>query len=214
MTRSLIYAAGALAIAIVIGVSYVLNFGLYPRFFDIEWDEEVQFHDGRVIVVHVKNSYERQRATLERYEETAIVFRQKEVTFELESGLHTFRTRMPLAYLGQFGKRWYVVISGQGPYGNHPDEMPTHWGNDFTKLEQRLAVFQDGAFRPIRWEDAPPLLARMNLLPSAFRRELLSWSGSRVTLAQKKNFEDSNPVPNPLTFALPIRMDKTKGAKE
>ena len=31
----------------------------YDQFFDIEWDEEVLLHDGRVIWVHVKRTFER-----------------------------------------------------------------------------------------------------------------------------------------------------------
>jgi hypothetical protein len=31
---------------------------IWPREFDLEWDEEVQLHDGRVIVVHLKHTYE------------------------------------------------------------------------------------------------------------------------------------------------------------
>lgn len=38
---------------------YALKIGFYPRNFDLQWDEEVQLHDGRIIVVHVKHFYER-----------------------------------------------------------------------------------------------------------------------------------------------------------
>lgn len=58
MKRGIRYTIGGLAIAAVLGLTYVLNFGLYPRYFDITWDEEVQLHDGRMIVVHVKRTFE------------------------------------------------------------------------------------------------------------------------------------------------------------
>ena len=59
MKSGIKYALGGLALAAVLGLIYVLNFGFYSRFFDIAWDEEVQLHDGRVILVHVKQTYER-----------------------------------------------------------------------------------------------------------------------------------------------------------
>lgn len=38
---------GVLALVLVLAAVYVAKFGEYPRYFDIEWDEEVQLHDGR-----------------------------------------------------------------------------------------------------------------------------------------------------------------------
>lgn len=75
---------------------------------------------------------------------------------------------MPLANIGQFDNEWYVVISGQGPFGNHPDEMPTHWGNDYTTLLQRLAILRGDTFTPIPWAVAPTQLTKMNLMDSIF----------------------------------------------
>lgn len=95
---------------------------IYDRYFDIEWDEEVLLHDGRVIIVHVKNTYERRGGGLKKYDETKITFRRKELIFEAAPGKFvTFSTRMPVAYLGNFDNDWFVVISGQGPYGNYPE---------------------------------------------------------------------------------------------
>lgn len=48
-----------LGIALLASVIYVWNFGLWPRYFDIEWDEEVLLSDGQMIVVHVKRTFER-----------------------------------------------------------------------------------------------------------------------------------------------------------
>lgn len=33
----------------------------YGQYFDIEWDEEVELHNGRIIIVHVKRTFERVR---------------------------------------------------------------------------------------------------------------------------------------------------------
>jgi hypothetical protein len=59
MSRQLKHILGAMVILLTLGVGYVAKFGLYPQFFDIAWDEEVQLHDGRVIVVHVTRTFER-----------------------------------------------------------------------------------------------------------------------------------------------------------
>ena len=119
---------------------------------------------------------------------------------------------MPVAYLGQFGTNWYAVISGQGPYGNYPDEMPNHWGNDFTTLEQRLAVFQQGIFQPIQWKDAPPQLTRMNMMESAFFNDFISWNGKRLTLAQKNKFDIAHATPYDLQISRPFtNFEKLQG---
>ena len=44
-----------------------MNGCLYDRWFDLEWDEEVLLSDGRVIVVHLKQTYERLSQSLSRY---------------------------------------------------------------------------------------------------------------------------------------------------
>ena len=198
MTPTIRYILGAITIAAVLAVAYVLQFGLYPRFFDIAWDEEVLLHDGRVIVVQVKNTYERRGHGLTQYDETKITFRRKELTFESESGkLVTFKTRMPVAYLGQFGTNWYAVISGQGPYGNYPDEMPNHWGNDYSPSIRRLAILQDGLFVPTRWATAPDPLNtekwRPNLMRTNFWSDFPEWNGKRLTLNQKFFFNEAHP---------------------
>lgn len=195
MNREAKHVLGALAIALVLGVTYVMNFGLYPRFFDIEWDEEVRLHDGRVIWVHVKNTYERQSALrLKQYDENSIQFRRKHLTFELDTGKKfTFTTRMPVAYLGQLEKKWYVVLEGEG-YGNYPDEMPDHWGNDFAAPMLRLAILQDDAFIPVRWVHAPAPLNTTkwhpNLMRSVFWSVFSEWNGKKLPLDQKKAFDD------------------------
>ena len=196
--------AGLIAIAAL----YVFNYGLYPRFFDIEWDEEVKLHDGRVIVVHVKNTYERQKKNSGRYDENSIQFRHKELTFERNPGeKYTLKTRMPLAYLGRFDEKWYIVISGQGPYGNFPDELPTRWGDDFSTRIQRVAILEKETFQPIRWEDAPSALISMNLTDSIFWKDFVAWDGLMLSLNQKLLFQKTHPAPEQGVITRPIRMN-------
>lgn len=205
-------ALGVLAIGAMI---YITQNGIYPRYFDIAWDEEVQLHDGRVIVVHVKNTYERRTQGLKRYDETKISFRRKEIIFEAAPGKRvTFRTRLPVAYLGQFENDWFVVISGQGPYGNHPDELPNHWGNNFTTLEQRLAILEGDTFLPASWDRAPPTLRTMNMMGSAFFIDFIEWDGARLTLTEKAAFHSKHPTPYRRQITRPLSSQATQGEKK
>ena len=201
-----------IALFAVLSGGYFLVFGWYPRLFDVQWDEEVQLHDGRVIVVHVKRIYERQGSRFKEYEENRIKYRSTELTFESSPAkLQVLKTRLPVAYLGQFEKQWYVVLSTQGPYGNFPDEMPTHWGDDFTTREQRLAILKENAFAPISWDAAPVNLTQMNMLDSAFFSELLTWNASRLTLNQKQKFVQEHSNPGGREISRPIRFQKAQG---
>ncbi|MBP7111648.1 MAG: hypothetical protein KBA82_01415 [Nitrosomonas sp.] len=185
---------------------------IYDRYFDIEWDEEVLLHDGRVIIVHVKNTYERRGGGLKKYDETKITFRRKELIFEAAPGKFvTFSTRMPVAYLGNFDNDWFVVISGQGPYGNYPDELPTRWGNNFSTLEQRLAILQNGTFLPVDWDRSPSALTTMNMLESAFFIEYVAWNKKRITLEQKKIFNNTYPSPYGQQITRPLNRHKVTG---
>ena len=195
-----------LGIALLLGVIYVTNFGLYPRYFDIAWDEEVQLHDGRVIVVNRKRTFERRGLRLSRYDESQTTFRRNQFTFDAGTQKIVFSTRMPVAYLGEVEGNWYAVISGQGPYGNYPDEMPNHWGSDYTTLEQRLAILKDGKFIPKGWENAPTELIRMNLLPSCPLEKLIELRDTKITLDQKIALEKAYPSSYQRQITRPLQM--------
>lgn len=201
-----------LAIAAVCLVWYLFLFGFYPRYFDLQWSEEVLQPDGSAIVVHVKNTYERQGTSFKQYDEESIIFRQKEITFDAESEQEKIlNTRMPISYLGKFDRDWYVVVSGKGPYGNFPDEMPTRWGEDFTTLGQRLAIWRDGSFVPISWELAPQELTKMNLIESVFFVEFVAWNGKRLSLEKKEAFNAKHETPYRQKVTRPARFAKNLG---
>jgi hypothetical protein len=200
-----------LVFVLLLALGYIRLFGLYPRYFDIQWDEEVFLHDGHVIVVHVKRTYERQGSRFKQYDENRIQYRRTELTFESAPGIQqVFTTRLPVAYLGQFNKQWYVVLSTQGPYGNFPDEMPTHWGSDFSTKEQRLAILKEGTFVPISWDAAPVPLNQGNMLGSAFFSELVAWNGTRLSLSQKQKFQAVHMNPGGYEITRPIRFQDRK----
>lgn len=200
---------GLMAIGAMI---YINQNGIYPRYFDIEWDEEVQLHDGRVIVVHVKNTYERRSQGVKRYDENKISFRRKEIVFEAAPGKQiTFGTRLPVAYLGKFENDWFVVISGQGPYGNHHDELPNHWGTNFTTMEQRLAILRGDTFLPVPWDRAPPALKTMNMMESVFFIEFIRWDRTHLSLTEKEAFIKKYPTPYREKITRPLGSKVTQG---
>jgi hypothetical protein len=207
-------ALGVLAIGAML---YISQNGIYPRYFDIAWDEEVQLHDGRVIVVYVKRTFER-RSHWSRYEHT--IFRSNEFTFDggEKVGQIQFRSRLGVGYIDQIDLKWYSVLYGQGPYGNHPDEMPNYWGNDFTMKEERLARLDGGKFSPISWDLAPTggILRNNFVIGSVPLDVLAGFDGKKMTLADKDKLRTIYPPgPGGGEISRPIRMQKlTSGVRK
>lgn len=207
--------AALVAIASGCFIFYVALFGLYPRYFDISWDEELRLHDGSVIVVHVKDTYERRGSRLSRYADA--VRRRTQVTFDAGPSLGhiTFSTRLGIRLLDRVERNWYVVLFGQGPFGNFPDETPVQWGLDFSKNEERLAKLRDGRFIPISWDEAPAnaIMAPNFLLSSISIDSFVEqYRNTRLTLDDKANLKLAYPPgPTAESIARPIRFDKAKG---
>lgn len=206
-----------LALVLVLAAGYVTKFGVYPRYFDIEWDEEVELHDGRVTVVHVKKTYERRGMRLSRYADTT--FRRNELTFDAGEGLGriTLASRLGVSHLDQINGTWYAVLFGQGPYGNHSDEMPDHWGSDFTMQEERLAMLDKDRFVPIAWELAPPgTILRNNRVVGSMPVEVLAnFNHKKMTLDDKKRLRATYPPgPGGGQISRPLQMRKIQGEKK
>ena len=198
---------------IIAGSVPLLAACLYDQYFDIEWDEEVLLHDGRVIVVHVKRTYERRGKRLRPYED--VTFRRNEFTFDAGDpvGLVKFSSRLGVGLIDQVNGNWYAVLFGQGPYGNYPEEMPDHWGQDFTVQEERLAKLERDRFVPIAWDAAPPgaLLNNNFVVGSMSVKELSDFDGKKMTLGDKKRLRDAYPPgPGGGKISRPIRMQKPK----
>lgn len=166
-----------LAVAVALAIFYILLFGLYPKYFDIQWDEEVLLHDGRVVWVHVKRTYERQGMRLLRYPEnprqismTIGFFRNTTDKFE-----HTF-VRGTLHFLGEKGGKWYI--------GYHADP-----GDPSVEIGSRLlfphvAVLNaDGSIvKPDSWGDVPTEMKSANILPATPNPNIISkFNGTRLT---------------------------------
>jgi hypothetical protein len=184
-SRAVIAAAcGAILLALAL---YVQERGLYPRFFTLQWREEVLQHDGTTIYLRVVNQFERVRPSWRRSPASGVVQRSKEVAFERSPGSAiTLKTAQSIVFFGRIAGRWYAVISGVGPRGGPDAEPASRWGNDYSMVGHRLAVWEAGEFRPVSWDIAPSQLGRGNVLPSGFTPELPNWDGKTMTVGDKR----------------------------
>jgi hypothetical protein len=208
-----------IAVGLVVGVLvfavYVNNFGLWPRYFDIAWDEEVQLHDGSVILIHVKENYERLGRHLFPYEKT--LFRGNEFTFKdpQTQEVISVKSRLGISLIDKINGEWYIVLYGQGSYGD-PDEQPNKWGDDFTQKQERLAKLKKGQFIPISWDEAPTnSLEKDNLVVVAREIKVLAaFDGKRMSLQDKKNLRLTYPPgPGAGEISRPLRMKPTQGTQ-
>lgn len=134
-----------------------------PQFFNIGWDEEVKLHDGRVIVVNLKFTYER----LDRFSEYGkAILRDTVLTFDagqpLGRVLQVFK-RMRPALLNQLDGTWYAVIEEIGA-GGSPTISGQDWGPMQTGQGQRTIKLAPNGFTVIPIQEFPDQLVECNLL--------------------------------------------------
>ena len=191
MKRGLRYTLGGLAIALVLGVTYVLSSGLYPRFFDIAWDEEVQLHDGRVIVVHIKRFYQRKGLMLERFPKHPY---RMGMEFSFESGpsgqrFSHYLKRGSLAFLDQKDGKWYIG------YGMDEGDIAAELGS--RAIYPNVAIVNpDGSItKPNSWDEVPSEIKQVNIMPSTPDEQAISkFNGTRLTLQTKMHHWAANPI--------------------
>lgn len=110
ISKPLKHTAQALLLAGALLALYVWHFGLqWPPQFELAWDEEVQLHDGRIINVHIKRSYER-RHLLSSWD---AVHRATEISFDAGPPLGRFTTRIQphdVALIDQKDQIWYFGL--------------------------------------------------------------------------------------------------------
>lgn len=175
---------GALVIVLVLAAGYVLKFGLYPRYFDIQWDEEVQLHDGRVIVVHVKRTFER-RARFERWLGHN---RDTEITFDAGPPWGKIRRnfeRYDVNMIENHDGKWYFgldVTTGIPPEKLVNSAYPVLiWEKDGTEHSAKS------------WDDIPNF-PRQNIMPVTPSPEgILPFANSLLTWQTKMEHWKSNP---------------------
>ena len=182
MTRCNRYVLGGIAILLALAVGYVLKFGLYPRYFHIEWDEEVQLHDGRMIVVHVKRFYQRKGLMLEQFPKYPY---RMGMEFSFDRGppggrfTHYFK-RGNLNFLDQKDGKWYIGYSADE--GDVSAELGSR------DINPNVAVLNsDGSVsKPKRWDEVPNEITQMNIMPSTPDEQAITkFNGTKLTLQTK-----------------------------
>lgn len=181
----------AIGIGLVAFAAYVLLFGLWPKYFDIEWDEEVQLHDGRVILVHVKRYYQRKGLQLERFPQYPY---RMGMEFSFSPGLpigrftHNFK-RGNLHFLDQINGKWYI-----GYYADPGDESSNLGSRE---IYPHVAVLNpDGSIsKPRSWDEVPSEIVRVNIMPSTPDEQAISiFRGTTLTLQTKMRHWASYPT--------------------
>ena len=180
----------ALAILIVAGVIYMDNFGLYPRYFDIGWDEEVQLHDGRVILVNVKYTYERlSRLTFDRYDRT--ILRNTEFSFDAGPPIGRFTQlfqKHRVDMVEYFNGKWYLLLQTAGVALILKTETgwKEDWGSAQNSSGQKCWSLDERGLAQASINDLPDEILKINMLmDGAPVGELAALDGTRVTLHQK-----------------------------
>lgn len=163
---------------------------LWQRFFDLRWEEELQLHDGRVIVVTLKYTYERlgDWARLHKYGPSIL----RETTLAFDAGqnhgvvVQTLKRQRPLL-LGTDQQNWFLVIEQVS--GMTGVEAGQDWGIDQNGHGQRVAVLKDGRFWPVAMALLPEQLTTPNfLLGGGHIEELAEFNDKRVSLAEKSAY--------------------------
>ena len=169
-------AFGVLALVLVLAGGYVLKFGLYPRYFDIEWDEAVQLHDGRVIVVHVKRTYER----LGKFERWRGVHRDSEISFDAGGTIGQFKKkfqRYDVSLIEQKNDQWFITLT------QTTGTPPIKW---IDRDAPFLILEPNGTLRKEIYAKFPAEFLRYNVMPdSPDPQGILQFNGTVLTQVRK-----------------------------
>jgi hypothetical protein len=176
-------------------VSLLSGFG-WDKHFDLSWEEEVQLHDGRVIVVKLKYGYERRGTSFTRYGGPS---NARDATLTFDAGGTTgvvaqlFKGFHPM-FIGKYDGTWYAVLYGD--YYRRSREIP---GQDWGELEgpygQWAVKMVDSKWRPISMSNLPSVFQEPNmLLLYGKAAEHAEFDGKRVTLRDKREWLLKHPL--------------------
>ena len=127
---------------------------VYGQYFDIEWDEEVLLHDGRMIVVHVKRTFERRS----RFDRWNGIHRDTEISFNAGDKIGLFVKKFERYNVGMIETdrgNWYFSLGEIGAVKIHivSDNIPI------------FILQSDGQVRAAKnWQEIP-YFPKQNLMP-------------------------------------------------
>lgn len=183
--------------ALVAGIAAIplLSGCFWDRYFDLIWEEEVQLDDGRVIVVKLTHTYERQHREFGRY--TSAIPRDTELLFDAGGAVgkitQLFKGGKPLL-LDQHEGIWYLVLS-VAPYNNSQLLPGQDWGPDQNGNGQHVATLQGREFKPVSICVLPDRFRKPNFLVRyANADELSKFNGKLVPLREKQTYLAKYPL--------------------
>jgi hypothetical protein len=191
--------------AAALAVTPMVSGCFWGKHFDLAWEEEVQLHDGRVIVVKLKHTYERLQLGFTRYGGTNIV-RDSAITFDAggTTGLITQELKggWPLS-LEQVDGSWYLVFYWNSRWS--PALLGGQdWGQDQNGHGQHVAMLRGMRFSAISICALPSKVQRPNLLlHQDDLSKMASLSGSLITLRAKRILDGPPRGPHETSIERP-----------
>jgi hypothetical protein len=167
----------------------------WPRFFDIGWTEPVQLHNGAVVDVTVKYTYERLTGPirLSRYEGDTIL-RSTEFSFDAGPRIGQFKQlfrKHRVNLLERFNGKWYllIVVRGGALIFQTPDGQKEDWGSMENGSGYKCWSLDSNGLSRASINDLPDHVLKLNiLLDYAPVKELAQLDGVQLTSAQKKDY--------------------------
>jgi len=150
--------------------------------FDLAWDEEVQLHDQRIILVHIRRSYERS-SWLSREGSVRLA---TAISFDAGPPLGRFSHQFApedVALIDQHQRVWYFVAApgtGQGQLERAPVFWTLHPGSSLRQAAQG--------------EKLPEAFTRWNVMPATpDAATLAKFDGTRLALEPKMRHWAAHP---------------------
>jgi hypothetical protein len=181
------FAAAAVATPLLTGC-------FWDKHFNLSWEEEVQLHDGQIIIVKLKHTYERLQQGLTRYGGRSIL-RDTTITFD-SGGAAGVVTQLLKGYhplfIGQHDGDWYLTIYGAHYYRSN--EIPgQNWGIHWYGCGP-AAKLAAGKFEPISIHDMPGVFSKNNiLLLYGDAAEMSKFEERRINLEEKNLWLITHP---------------------
>lgn len=175
---------------IIAGSAPLLAACFYDQYFDIEWDEEVQLHDGRVIVVHVKRTFERVVGGIAKFERWRGVHRDTEISFDAGGTIGRFTKkfqRYDVDFIHSKDGYWYIYLLNTT--GTPPVKL-VEWNAAFLILKLDGEIDQAQS-----WSQLPTAFLTRNIMPPSPDSAGISiFHNSLLTLEVKRAYWKANPA--------------------
>ena len=150
----------------------------FSRYFDVEWDEEVELFGGKIIIVHIKRGYEQTSSIFDP--DLRSIQRSVEITFDAGGRIGIFKRKFDsydVYYINKSGNNWYILLGGIGFVRKRivSQAIPI------------LIIYQDGQEVPASSWMEVPYFSRENIMPPTPNAAgVLHFNGKLLTIAAKE----------------------------